>query len=69
MQTEDNRNPAWLSDRDLAVRYGVNRITVWRWARSGVIPKPRKIGPNTSRWSASEIEAHDAEMANGGEVA
>lgn len=66
MQHETTRNqPAWLSDRDLALRYSVSRITIWRWARAGNIPKPRKLAANTSRWSADEIEAHDQRMIEG----
>ena len=61
MQTVTKSKPtqAWLSDKDLAQRYGVSRISIWRWAKAGKFPKPRKIGKNTSRWSADEIEAHD----------
>ena len=57
--------PAWLSDLDVARRYGVkSRITVWRWSQAGHIPKPRKIAPNTTRWSAAELDAHDARLMN-----
>jgi prophage regulatory protein len=52
----------WLSDQDVASRYGVSRITVWRWSKAGQFPKPRKLGANTTRWLASEIEAHDAAL-------
>ena len=68
MQTNTQPRPAWLSDRDLALRYAVSRVTIWRWAREGIIPAGKKIAPNTTRWSATEIEAHDAAM-NGGEAA
>ena len=55
----------WLSDLDVAARYGVSRITIWRWARTGRIPQPLKIGPNTSRWNSAELEAHDARLMAG----
>lgn len=58
MEKADNR-AVWLSDKDLSQRYGVARITVWRWARQSSFPQPRKIAPNTTRWLASEIEAYD----------
>lgn len=51
--------PQWLSDRDLAQRYSVSRITIWRWSKAGQLPKPRKLGGNTTRWYAPDIEAHD----------
>lgn len=56
-------SPVWLSDLDVANRYGIkSRITVWRWAKAGHIPKPKKIAPNTTRWSAAELDAHDARI-------
>lgn len=66
--TTTQARPTWLSDRDLADRYAVSRMTIWRWARKGIIPAGKKIGPNTTRWSAAEIQAHDAAM-NGGHAA
>lgn len=50
----------WLSDRQVAERYSVGRATVWRWAQAGNIPAPKRIGENTTRWSAPELDAHDA---------
>ena len=52
----------WLTDREVAARYGVSRITVWRWAKAGRLPDPHKIGPNTARWNAAELDALDARM-------
>ena len=49
----------WLTDREVAARYSVSRITVWRWSRTGHLPAPYKIGPNTSRWSAEELVEFD----------
>ncbi len=57
--------PIWITDRELATHYGVSRMTIWRWAGCGVIPRPRKLGPNTSRWSAHEIEQHDQQKLAG----
>jgi len=50
----------WLTDVQLGERYNVSRITPWRWARQiEDFPKPRKLGPNTSRWNASELDEYD----------
>lgn len=57
----------WLNDREVAQRYSVSRITVWRWAREGRIPKPHKISTNTTRWHIDDIEANDRKRR--GEVA
>lgn len=47
----------YASDKFLADRYEVSRATIWRWAKEGRIPKPRKIAPGTTRWLMAEIEA------------
>lgn len=36
---------------------GKSRATIWRWVRAGLFPKPRRIGPNSIGWLASEINA------------
>lgn len=47
----------YLSDVDLARRFCVSRITVWRWSKQGILPKPIPIGPNCTRWRGDEVEA------------
>ena len=36
---------------------GVSPATVWRWAKAGRIPQPRKIGENSTRWDSQEVRA------------
>ena len=56
----------WLSDSQIAKRYGVARQTVWRWAATDPnFPKPIKLSPGCTRWRISLIEAWE----NGKEVA
>jgi len=43
-----------VKDKQLAELLQVSRQTIWRWARTGVIPKPFKIGGST-RWSYDEV--------------
>jgi len=31
--------------------------TLWRWVRIGHMPKPFKLGPHTTVWDATEIDA------------
>jgi len=51
----------YLSDNDLARRYGVNRLTVWRWHRErSDFPRVVRLTPGCSRWKLSEIEAWEA---------
>ncbi|MFP3984117.1 MAG: helix-turn-helix transcriptional regulator [Desulfurivibrionaceae bacterium] len=49
----------FLSDKQVADRYGVGRGTIWRWVRSNSFPKPVKISPGCSRWPKAEIETHE----------
>ena len=44
-----------LKDTELAAIYGVSRATIWRWAKAGTIPEPKKISANTSRWDGAEL--------------
>ena len=48
----------FISDTQLAARYGVHRSTPWRWAKTDTaFPQPVKLSPQCSRWKLSEIEA------------
>lgn len=51
----------YLTDRQLAERYGVNRATIWRWSQAGRFPKPVQLTPGTTRWSLEDVERHERE--------
>ena len=53
----------YFSDQDLADRYGVSRITPWRWTREGRFALPVKLGQNCTRWPRASVEAWEAERA------
>ena len=55
------KQQAFLSDKDLAARYSIHRVTPWRWVRDGKLPAPIKINGAT-RWKLSDIEAFEAEQ-------
>ncbi|TQE98740.1 MAG: DNA-binding protein [Spiribacter salinus] len=55
--------PVWHPVEMVADRYGVTPMTVWRWARAGQIPKPKKIGGNTTRWYGPALDEHDQKLA------
>ena len=46
----------YIDKKKVADFFGVSCSTVYRWARTGVLPRPEKIGMRTSRWKKSEIE-------------
>jgi len=47
----------YLSDKQVAQRYGVSRISIWRWHREGDFPQPVSLSPGCTRWKLSDIEA------------
>lgn len=48
----------YLSDLQLAKRYGVHRSTIWRWIKTDVrFPAPINFSPGCTRWKLSQIEA------------
>ena len=61
----DSTAPTWLTDQQVATRYSVSRMSVWRWVQQGRLPKPRKLSPGCTRWNASELDAHDAQLMEG----
>lgn len=50
----------FLSDKDLAARWGVHRATPWEWLKQGRIPAPVKLSARCTRWKLADIEAWEA---------
>ena len=47
----------YSSDKILARYFDTTRKTIWIWSKEGKLPRPHKIGKNTTRWSNSEIKS------------
>lgn len=48
----------YLSDAQIAARYGVSRQTVWRWTSNDTkFPTPIKLSAGCTRWRLSDLEA------------
>lgn len=43
-------------------RSGLRRATIYRRAAAGTFPKPVRLGPNSTGWLESEIDAHLAKL-------
>lgn len=54
---------AQVPARTLATLLDVSEVTIWRWAKSGRLPKPRKLGPNTTRWNVGLVRETLAKLA------
>lgn len=39
----------------VATLYATSPSNVWRWVRDGLIPQPRKLGPQTTVWNVGEL--------------
>ncbi|MGO8923339.1 MAG: helix-turn-helix transcriptional regulator [Xanthobacteraceae bacterium] len=48
---------------DLAQRFGVHPVTVWKWVQSGNLPQPTKLGPGVSAWRSDVLERWEAERS------
>jgi prophage regulatory protein len=56
----------FLTDKEVAARYGVSRAAVWRWVGAYPnFPKAIPVTPGTSRWRLSELLAYEAAVAAG----
>lgn len=59
MNTRPNTDNFYLTVTQVAQRYEVSTDTIWRWARTGELPKGVKVGPNATRWRMSDLARHE----------
>jgi excisionase family DNA binding protein len=45
-----------LRPRDAAAYLAISRPTLYRWVNEGVLPRPIKLGKNTSGWRRSALD-------------
>ncbi len=48
----------------VAAVFGVSVPTIWRWAKPevGILPKPHKLTPQTTAWTAGQVRTARREM-------
>ncbi|MBA3009729.1 MAG: AlpA family phage regulatory protein [Proteobacteria bacterium] len=46
----------YLSDKQIAKKFGVHRTTIWRWVKSGNFPKPLKLSVGCTRWPEKPVQ-------------
>ena len=54
-----------MTVREIAARTGLHRTSIFRQVASGTFPKPFKLGPKSTRWNESEVEAYLAKCRRG----
>lgn len=47
----------YYSDKQLAAKFGVRRVTIWRWVHTRNFPKPVKLSPRCTRWKEHDVDA------------
>jgi|GEM_PF-6788878 len=52
----------YVTAKQLATRYCVTERSIWRWAQTGVLPKPARIGGAT-RWDLELIDRSDLDRS------
>jgi predicted DNA-binding transcriptional regulator AlpA len=50
-------NASFVRAPVVAALRGCSVNTVWRHAKEGLIPKPKKIGPQVTAWNVGELRA------------
>lgn len=54
---------AQVPARTLAALLDVSEVTIWRWAKAGKLPSPRKLGSNTTRFNVGEVREALSKLA------
>lgn len=49
--------------RTLAALLDISEVSVWRWSKIGKLPRPRKLGANTTRFNVGEVREALAKLA------
>lgn len=58
----------FLRDIEIAERYDISRSTIWRWVKEDRFPRPIKLGPASTRWLITDLEAWELVQASKGRV-
>jgi prophage regulatory protein len=51
------REPAFLRRKDVQIRTGLARSTIYLYIQQGAFPKPVSLGPRAVAWLESEVSA------------
>ncbi|MDU8911679.1 helix-turn-helix transcriptional regulator [Aestuariicoccus sp. MJ-SS9] len=59
----------FLTDTQIAERFGVHRLTVWRWHREDeTFPRAYRLSERCTRWKLSELIHWETTRAQKGEA-
>jgi prophage regulatory protein len=57
MSQPSQREPAFLRRKDVQIRTGLARSTIYLYVQQGSFPKPVTLGPRAVAWLESEVSA------------
>jgi prophage regulatory protein len=57
MSQPSQREPAFLRRKDVQIRTGLARSTIYLYIQQGAFPKPVSLGPRAVAWLESEVSA------------
>jgi len=49
----------------VASLYATSSSNVWRWVKAGLVPAPRKLGPQTTVWNVGDLRKALAPPSDG----
>jgi prophage regulatory protein len=61
---DDLPSSAFVSIRTVAAITIASNSTIWRRVKDGTLPKPHKLGPNTTRWNVGELREYLSRVMN-----
>lgn len=65
---EDLPESAEVPARTLASLLDVSEVAIWRWSKISKLPRPRKLGGNTTRFNVGEVPTAYTKLASRAET-
>ena len=62
MSFEHSPSRRLVSAKQVMIRMGWSRTTLWRRVRAGEFPAPVKTGPNSVDWFDDEVDDYQADL-------
>lgn len=63
VKNSDFQQPIFVDVATVAARYQVSHATIWRWSKSGNLPRPLILSKGCSRWRLADLDAWDSARA------